>query len=353
MRRLEPELAFVLSSVAAFFDSEKRQAPASTATGVNNWNLVVELADHHRLVFLLHDVMAASEWPGVPDATRNKLRAMRTAGAARYEFLGKEIPEVLSLFGKSGLKPLLFRGPFFARRYYGDPSLRQCDDLDIMVSSSEYLSAAEVLRTTGYSARPGLALSEEMDYVRRGWSVSFSRPTGCSAIDISIRLLPVNYAIPEQYEFWAQGAQSVEFDGARALVPLPHKTLLATALHGYKHLWKRLVWLADIAAISKSETPESLAPAWREAEALGAGRIMSFGFGLAKRMGWIGPHERPEKDTRRMFEAQADYALLLAREAGGRPANRLLDFVFQASLRDSAGDMLRFASAMLGNRRKV
>jgi len=61
--------------------------------------------------------------------------------------------EVVDAFAGAGLACRVLKGPPFAQRYYGDPSLRRSVDIDLLVREEDAHRAIRVLLGLGYAAR--------------------------------------------------------------------------------------------------------------------------------------------------------------------------------------------------------
>jgi len=63
--------------------------------------------------------------------------------AARNVFLTNKLFEILNLFKKNDILALPFKGPVLAESVYGDLSLRQFVDLDILVHNHDAISTKQ------------------------------------------------------------------------------------------------------------------------------------------------------------------------------------------------------------------
>ncbi|GAG91885.1 unnamed protein product, partial [marine sediment metagenome] len=69
----------------------------------------------------------------VPDDTLEQLRAYFLTNAKRNLFLTGKLLRLLELLKDNGILAVPFKGPVLAESVYGDLSLRQFADLDILV----------------------------------------------------------------------------------------------------------------------------------------------------------------------------------------------------------------------------
>ena len=59
--------------------------------------------------------------------------------------------------------------------------------------------------------------------------------------------------VPSRHDdFWARLVDG-ELEATKIKLPAPEDLLLALCIHGSKHLWERLAWIADIAGLIESQ----------------------------------------------------------------------------------------------------
>ena len=97
--------------------------------------------------------------------------------------------------------------------------------------------------------------------------------------------------------------------------------LLILCMHGSKHAWSRLIWIADVAKLIESEPGLDWDFAQQEAKRLGLWRCLALGVLLAR---WVAGAQVPDEALRR-FE-------------GDRTVHRLADFL-QENIFKAPGSM--------------
>jgi len=86
----------------------------------------------------------------VPSTYLEQLRDLFLTNAARNVFLTAKLLELLDLFKENNIAALPFKGPVLAESIYGDISLRQFVDLDVLVHKRDALKARNLLLAHGY-----------------------------------------------------------------------------------------------------------------------------------------------------------------------------------------------------------
>jgi Uncharacterised nucleotidyltransferase len=202
-------------------------------------------------------------------------------------------------FAQKQIRAIPYKGPVLAQSAYGDLALRSFSDLDLLISPGDFSGAKQALVDLGYQPSKPQTPAIERLWLRTGYERSFDGPAGKNLVELQWSLLPYFYAVdPAQAEFrfddlWARagrialGADGIpgEFSNTATDLPClsPEDSLLVLCLHAAKHLWTRLIWVADIA---ESLRLPDLDPARvvERARALGITRILCVSLWLAQNL---------------------------------------------------------------------
>ena len=131
---------------------------------------------------------------------------------------------------------------------YGDLSLREFSDLDVIVHEADLCKAEDILTSSGYQADfpdreyRSAFLSYQGQY-------AFRHPKTAISVDLHWRLSSKGVAFPlHSAEIWSR-LEQVTIAG-RIIPTLAHDDLaLFLAAHGTKEGWRSLVWLCDFAEL--------------------------------------------------------------------------------------------------------
>ena len=186
--------------------------------------------------------------PIIPkDEAREQLHKRYKINAFRNTLLTEELARVLRVLSDAGIPAITLKGPALAQALYGDPTLRSCVDLDILVPRSMVGRAFNLLRAKGYAGEfaPGffadLLLRHDIEYgLRRSehgfdymvelhWGVSWGGKAEQTITD----------------QLWADAYPTTVF-GAPAYALSPEWQILFLAAHAARHQWQGLKWLVDL-----------------------------------------------------------------------------------------------------------
>lgn len=231
---LPPEVDFLLDVVIA----RLRGTPLRPA-GEPDWNRVLACIRHHRLEPLTAPALTAAG--GMPEETRDRLRAMRRRAAAGAMAHASELARLAAAFAAAGVEMLALKGPAFAILLYSDLSARFCRDIDLLVRPEMEGAARAVLADCGYGTTPA-------SVIRDVNAVKLLHEQGRGPVELHVRLSSDERLLPEAALAPFDTAITVMVAGVSVRTLSIETALAYAAYHGAGHHWSRLYWLADIAA---------------------------------------------------------------------------------------------------------
>jgi hypothetical protein len=261
------EMAFLLRAVAAVTASP-HGAPAKPA--------------------LLNEALSRTPDTAVPPPHRDALHRATVGAAARAVHLERELQQIHRLFAAAGIPFLLLKGPALAHTVYPLPDLRPYDDLDLLLRPGDVVRAAAALVAAGYRPLRPMGNADIRHQVRAGWDYGLQAPRQGVMVELCTGVAPRFFAHPPPEDLWGRAA-GVDIAGAAISMPGAADLLVLLAVHGAKHLWSRLIWVADVARLLDSHGADDL-----------VGRALP----LARRTG---------------LERMLELALALAGDLAGRP----------------------------------
>ena len=221
------------------------------ARGEIDWDYLFLLARRHAVLPLLYRSLEGVD--GVPEHFHAKLRDEFRKNATRNTLLAGELARLARLFEAEGVPVLAYKGPALAEQAFGDIRLRRFVDLDVIVRRRDVRRAGELLSSQGYAKPEGLTAAHEEFLLRRQHNLAYTRDGGLMIVELHWEVAPAHFAaVPVEEGVWGRAAR-VELFGTEVRCPSPEDLLLALAVHGTKHLWEKLAWVCDVAALVNSE----------------------------------------------------------------------------------------------------
>jgi hypothetical protein len=278
-----------------------------------------------------------------------QLRNLCHNNTARALFLASELSRILQAFESSGIPAYPFKGPALSVMLYGDPARRQSKDLDILVPKEGVRKAIDCLDSLGYGARASLAGHRLAAHRRTEYELQFFRRDGKLTVEIQWAVVPGFFGFDHEKLGIGSKLANRSWSGLAFPVLPPEETLLLLCVHGAKHLWCKLGWIADVAGLLALPVPPDLTRTFELAGRCGVTRLLCVGLLLAKRLAGA---SLPENVT-----ARIDSDLMagsLARKALGvvakTPLNPDVDpakYLFYLKAKDCRLDQLLFAGRLM------
>src|SRR6267143_7070181 len=277
--------------------------PSGVASYRNEWSVLIECAspvqDRQRLRGLLRSadlarLLVLAEAHGVaghltaclpsldedlvPPEIRQTLVDRRRAQIFFTLRLTAELFPILDRFTSEGIGALVVKGPVLAVQAYGDPAMRAYGDLDLLVRQQDIRRATELMSAAGYEAAVPLSA---IDAGKIPGQYLFSQPQLKLIVelhnDLTLRYFPRRLPLEA---FFARQIR-VPLDAHEAPALSVEDELVLISIHGAKHFWERLIWIADVAALITRQSGIDWQRVAASAEEVGAGRMLHTSLRLA------------------------------------------------------------------------
>ncbi len=241
------------------------------------WTSLIALAENHSVLGLVAARLANYDEDAIALENRESLRAWRRAYTLFTMNLTVEMFRLFEGFAASQVEALVIKGPVLSARCYGDPGLRQYGDLDLIVRDKDIQRSTELMIGLGYE--PSVPLTAIQAKKIPGEYV-FRQSTTKLLVEFhtgrTFRYHPRPLPVEKLFERQAW----VSIDSHKVPALSPEDELILICIHGAKHFWEQLSYIADVAAfVSRQELDwERVGSA---AEEVGAERMLHVGLRLA------------------------------------------------------------------------
>jgi Uncharacterised nucleotidyltransferase len=257
--------------------SHDRQRLASLLRSAD-WARFLVLAEEHGVVGLVAARLRDLQWESVPPEIKQTLIDRRRAQIFFSLRMTAELFRILDRFASVGIGALVVKGPTLAMRAYGDPAMRSYGDLDLLVRQRDIRCATELMSAAGY--QPAVSLSA-IDAAKIPGQYLFSHSHSNLLVelhnDLTLRYFPRPLPLED---FFARQIR-VPLDGREAPALAIEDELVLICIHGAKHFWERLMWIADVAALVTRQSAIDWKRVADSATAVGAERMLHTGLRLA------------------------------------------------------------------------
>ena len=212
-----------------------------------NWDYLFATAHAHGLLPLLHKHLTSVASDLVPGHFLSRLKRESVANSQNVlHLVGKQL-RVYKLFKENGIPVALFKGPLLAQMAYGEISLRQAGDIDLLIPRQHFDQARGALESLGYEMSPRLTPVQLASHLSNHCEIQFMRDEWFTVVDLHWELAPRSFVFKLETEEVMSRLQTVSLAGTLVETFSDEDLVLYQAMHGAKHLWRRLEWIASLA----------------------------------------------------------------------------------------------------------
>lgn len=263
-------------------DPERAEQVRSLLTSQTiDWTNLLSLAQRHALIPLLYFQLNRVAAAHVPPERLQELRVRYQNNSALNVLLTGEMVSLLQLFERNRIPAVPYKGPAIGVGVYGNLSLRQFADLDILVPEAEVWRATELLIDRGYQAHFSIPPRKQSTFVRLSYVRLFQRDDDGTTVELHWRLAPRFFGAQFDTRRLWQAARMIQIQGANVRLPLPEDLILMLCIHGAKDCWEKLEWVCCLAELIRCERQVDWQSLLKQAERLGCVKMVSLGLLLA------------------------------------------------------------------------
>jgi hypothetical protein len=276
-----PELELAVCCSRTTIDSATAEKIREMANGNLDWDLLSELVSRHRVTLLVYRKLLSIAPEVLNRPGGAAIARQARAVAARSLRLTGELVRLLAAFESKGIAAIPIKGPLLALSSSGDLASREFDDLDILVRPREIQAARAVLVSLGYTPEHVLDPEQEAAFIRSEHAFRYMREHDQMVVELHWRLQDRYLSFPfDTEELWNR-ASTVSLFGHRVRCLTVEDTILFLCMHGAKHSWERLEWIACLPAMLHTNKSINWPVVIKRAEQLGGIRILYLGLLLA------------------------------------------------------------------------
>jgi len=233
-------------------NAERIQQIVQQGVGEIDWQYLMQIAQQQGVMPLLFRSLDKVCRELVPNLVFQQLRQLLTANTCQSLLLTRELIKVFTLFDKHAIAAVPYKGPVLAATVYGNVSLRQYGDIDIVVQQEDIFPAQKLLLDNGYRLKDAMTEAEAAAFLqsKHEHNLTFLHTDNDVMLELHWRITPRFTSLIEPKHFW-QNLKPATLAGANFLNLSLEDWLPILCVHGSRHRWERLTWLCDIAEIMR------------------------------------------------------------------------------------------------------
>jgi Uncharacterised nucleotidyltransferase len=249
-----------------------------------DWDFLFDEATGNSLRPFVARHLSACATEIVPPQQLKRLSDAVRANTARCLFLTAELIKVMDGFRDAGISAVPYKGPVAAVQAYEDITLREFEDLDIIVRQQDMPRVNEVLTGLGYRLAFPWILSPNAGSSLVPGEYRYLDHSRRMVVEVHTERTLRHFPIPPDLDDLSRYLVPVFLCGREIRTFAPEDALVLLCIHGSKDFWERISWIADIAELIRACPKLDWNAVSHRADSWKARRILHLGLALASEM---------------------------------------------------------------------
>lgn len=255
--RVTPEIELLYICARGQLTSEQSERIGELATQpAFDWPYLLKIAHQHNLTPLVYRHLKTVGANVVPPTISQELQTFWNELTRHNLVLTSELIRVIKFLQAQQLSVLVFKGPILSQQAYGNVTMRQYADLDILVPRADIDRARQLLQDLGYEAGFKLTAAQLKAFPKTHSEEPFwYKDTAKNPVMIDLHwelLLPYYSFAPDETLAWTDTTH-VTIGNAKIPTLSDENLLLFLCVHAAKHNWQQLGQVADIAQLIRNK----------------------------------------------------------------------------------------------------
>ncbi len=315
----------------------------------NQFNLetIIGLATSHGILPLVYKAVKES----LKDVSATNIHILPTLKlhyisiVQRNMSMSSELIKLLHTLKEEHIKAIAFKGPTLSQMAYGDITLRQYGDIDILIKDKDRRKVIDIMTEAGYIPEIILNSNAENTFFTHVNVIAFYHPISNIRIEIHWELLSKNYAISwEESSLW-ETQTSIDINNYQISILSIEHLLLYLCAHSAKHLYERLEWICDIDRSVRANPDIDWKRINSEASKLGLTRIVYLSLALCETLFALELPKMMKEESQKDSVMQELKETIIKQNFGQTTSSKksYSHFILLWKMREKFSDKLRFA----------
>ncbi len=185
----------------------------------------------------------------MPESVWRDIHAGAMAARAEALALSSELFRLLDRLAAAGVDTLPYKGPLLGWEAYGDLGARPSVDLDLLICPADLETATAALHDLGYQPAYHFSPAEERWFRRVDGDYPFEHGITGRLVELHVRALSRRFGPEPTTPALLARRRMLAISGLRVAVPDADDLFYLQVVHGAKHRWERLEWVAATAGL--------------------------------------------------------------------------------------------------------
>lgn len=273
---MRPEVELLLCCARTCIDSETAERIKTLLQEKIDWDYLIRTALSHGVMPLLYWSLNATCPEAVPKPQLAQLSDYFEINSQRHFFLTGELLKILNLLEAYGIPVISYKGPVIAASAYGNLTLTQFWDLDILIRKQDILRTNNLLVSQGYQLK-----------LQLNWESRFAHDDSRAEVNLHWGITQRKRLVPFNFKRLWSRLEPISLIGQKVLNLQPEDLLLILCVQvtkdcglGQKNLVK-ISNICDIAELLRVNQGIDWLSVMEQAGRLGSERMLFLGLFIA------------------------------------------------------------------------
>lgn len=279
-----PEHEIVVCIARRELDAEQQTRLRRLLAQVPDWDYLFSTASTHGLIPLLHKHLHSLSTDVVPIDFRTRVKRESVGNSQNVLHLAGKQLKLFRLLKDNQIPVAILKGSALAQSAYGELSLRQAGDIDVLISRAHFARARSLLELLGYQMTPRLTPTQLSAHLASHCEIQFVRDDWFTVVDLHWALAPKSFVFKMDTDELLSRLQPVAIAGTEIDTLATEDLIVYLAMHGAKHLWRALEWISSLGELIRSAESIAWDVVVARAEKAHATRMLALGLHLAEQI---------------------------------------------------------------------
>ncbi|PLY04738.1 MAG: hypothetical protein C0625_15825 [Arcobacter sp.] len=219
-------------------------------SSIKDWVEFVNLSYSHGVFPLVFHALKKFE-KIIPKQIFQQMKTIHMDIVKQNMLMTSELIKVMKLLDKNNITAIPFKGPVLSQMAYGDITLRQYVDLDILIERNNNKKVFELLKTLNYKSVLSTKLLDRK--VCSEIITDFNLKNTFNGVELEFhwQLIEKIFKMNLKYSEIVDCTIEVTVNNYKIKTFSLEHQVVYLAMHGSKHGWERIEWLVDLYRLIK------------------------------------------------------------------------------------------------------
>jgi len=218
---------------------------------IEDWDKFIYLAYAHGVFPLVYDTLKEFQ-DQIPMHVFQKLKITNMNIVKQNMLMTSELIKVMKLLEENHINAISFKGPVLSQMAYGDITLRQYVDLDILIDEKDLKKSMSIFLENNYINSIPLKLLERELFLEVSKDFTIINKTNGINVELHWNMFDRTYDFSEN-KLSKKELNYVKLNTTEVQTFSNELYLVYLCMHGSKHMWERIEWIKDIDLLLRNQ----------------------------------------------------------------------------------------------------